>query len=206
MTAPTLCGGVCMVCVWVWVVCGCGGGGSDVELDAHLCRYTSVGAPNWGGRTPGSQTPGVPATLGLNVQMDGGRKMLQNCNKITPPSPLEHPVCGTKGKPTTFEELQLRDLHSYLRCLANGTRRTKNGHVHRDQELHLWESPQFSARLDHTREAARPAQQGRRSLCPATLVRQTVGPWESASAQRQEICTTLPKNWNWGISTVFCAV
>ena len=38
--------------------------------------YTSVGAPNWSGRTLGSQTPGVPATLGLNVQMDGGRKML----------------------------------------------------------------------------------------------------------------------------------
>ena len=51
---------------------GGGSGGSDVELDAHLCRYRSVGAPDWGGRTPGSQTPGVPATLGLNVQMDGG--------------------------------------------------------------------------------------------------------------------------------------
>ena len=53
-----------------------------VELDAHLCRYTSVGAPSWCGRTPASQTPGVPATLGLNVQMDGGRKMLQNCSKL----------------------------------------------------------------------------------------------------------------------------
>ena len=53
-----------------------------MELDACLCRYTSVGAPKWGGRTPGSQTPGVPATLGLNVQMDGGRKMLQNCSKL----------------------------------------------------------------------------------------------------------------------------
>ena len=61
---------------------GRGGRGSDVELDAHLCRYTSAGAPNWGGRTPGSQTPDVPATLGLNVQMVGGRKMLQNCSKL----------------------------------------------------------------------------------------------------------------------------
>ena len=61
---------------------GGGGGGSDVELDAHLCRYTSVGAPNWGGRTPGSQTPDVPTTLGLNVQMDGGGKMLQNSSKL----------------------------------------------------------------------------------------------------------------------------
>ena len=39
-------------------------------------------APNSGDRTPGSQTPGVPATLGLNAQMDGGRKMLQNCSKL----------------------------------------------------------------------------------------------------------------------------
>ena len=69
---------------WWWWWCGvvCCGGGSNVELNAHLCRYTSVGAPNQGGRTPGSQTPGVPATLGLNVQMDGGRKMLQNCSKL----------------------------------------------------------------------------------------------------------------------------
>ena len=48
---------------------GGGGGGADKML---------VDDPSPGGRTPGSQTPGVPATLGLNVQMDGGRKMLQN--------------------------------------------------------------------------------------------------------------------------------
>ena len=41
------------------------------------------------GRTPGSQTPGVPATLGLKVQMDGGRKMLQNCSKNTPSDALD---------------------------------------------------------------------------------------------------------------------
>ena len=54
-----------------------------------VCPYDiAAHAPNWGGRTPGSQTPGVPATLGLNVQMDGGRKMLQNCSKNTPPQHL----------------------------------------------------------------------------------------------------------------------
>ena len=51
-----------------------GGGGADVELDACLCRYMSVDAPNLGGRTLGSQTLGVSATLDLNIQMDGGRK------------------------------------------------------------------------------------------------------------------------------------
>ena len=40
-------------------------------------------ATNSGGRTSGSLTPGVPATLGLNVQEDGSRKMLQNCSKNT---------------------------------------------------------------------------------------------------------------------------
>ena len=38
--------------------------------------YESVEAAQKGGRTPGSQTPGVLATLGLRVQMDGSRKML----------------------------------------------------------------------------------------------------------------------------------
>ena len=63
-----------VVCVCGWVG---GGGGADVELDARLCRYTSVGAPNWGGGISGSQTPGVPATLGLHVQLDAVRKMLR---------------------------------------------------------------------------------------------------------------------------------
>ena len=78
---------------------GGGGGGADVELDACLCRYTSVGAPNWCGRTPRSQTPGVPATLDLNVQMDGGRKMLQNCSKITPPQHLNIPSTNESEAP-----------------------------------------------------------------------------------------------------------
>ena len=74
-----VCGEVCVLCV-----CGCGGRGggcSDVELDAHLCRYTSVGAPNWGGRDTwesDSWRPHHPGA-GLNIQMDGSRKMQQSC-------------------------------------------------------------------------------------------------------------------------------
>ena len=55
-----------VVVVRTWVV---NGGSLSMSQDA----------PNSGGRTPRSQTPGVPATLALNVQMDGGRKMQQNC-------------------------------------------------------------------------------------------------------------------------------
>ena len=54
----------------------------DVELDAHLCRYTSVGATNWGGRTPGSQDSRRPRHPGHQRPDDGGRKMLQNCSKL----------------------------------------------------------------------------------------------------------------------------
>ena len=57
----------------------------------HVFVHTrSVGAPNWSGRTPESQTPGVPAIhepsttnscwpsrAGLDVQLDGARKMPQ---------------------------------------------------------------------------------------------------------------------------------
>ena len=55
---------------------GCGGCGTDVELDAHLCRYTSVGAPNWCGRTPGSLTPDVLATLSPRQPTDVGHQGL----------------------------------------------------------------------------------------------------------------------------------
>ena len=40
----------------------CGGCGADVMLDMCVCPYIPAHAPNSGGRTPGSQTPGVPAT------------------------------------------------------------------------------------------------------------------------------------------------
>ena len=55
----------------------CGGGcGADEALTTMCFPYHRKRA-----RWQGSQTRGVPATLGLNVQMDGGRKMLQNCSK-----------------------------------------------------------------------------------------------------------------------------
>ena len=63
---------------------GGGGGGADEMLHWCVSPYHCTVAPNWGGRTLGSQTPSVPATLGLNVQMDGGRNMLQNCSKLSP--------------------------------------------------------------------------------------------------------------------------
>ena len=58
--------------------------------DARVRPHTSVGAPNWSARTPESQTPGVAATnepsttnscwpsrAGLDVQLDGVRKLPQ---------------------------------------------------------------------------------------------------------------------------------
>ena len=40
-----------------------------MKLQWCVYPYHCTVAPNWGGRTPGSQTPGVPAALDLNVQM-----------------------------------------------------------------------------------------------------------------------------------------
>ena len=69
-----------------------GGEGADVGRQRKISvDKPSQDAPNSGDRTPGSQTPGVPATLGLNVQTDGGRKMLRNCSKI-PPDALDRDV------------------------------------------------------------------------------------------------------------------
>ena len=49
--------GVCCgaVCVWCW---WCGRCADDMSLSIHHRGHAS----NWGGRTPGSLTPGVPAT------------------------------------------------------------------------------------------------------------------------------------------------
>ena len=80
-------------------------------------------APGWGGRTPGSQTPGVSATLGLNVQMDGVRKMLQNCSKLplndaTMPTPL----LQTKMSTSSGDELNMGHFHCCNRlCMITGT-------------------------------------------------------------------------------------
>ena len=47
--------------------------GQDV-MTMSLSIPSHERAPNWGHRTPGTQTPGVPATLCFNVPKDGGRK------------------------------------------------------------------------------------------------------------------------------------
>ena len=43
-----------------------GGGGADEMKMTCLCRYATTHATNWGDRTPGSPTPGVPATRALD--------------------------------------------------------------------------------------------------------------------------------------------
>ena len=53
---------------------GCGG----------VCPSMPTGAPS-SGKTPGSQTPGVLATLALDVQLDGVRKMPPKWGETTPP-------------------------------------------------------------------------------------------------------------------------
>ena len=65
-----------------------GGGGADARLMTCVVPYATADAPNWGDRTPGSQTPGVPATLGLDVQLDGIRKMsVKRANPHLRPTP-----------------------------------------------------------------------------------------------------------------------
>ena len=69
-----------------------------------------------------------------------------------------------------------------------------------------------TATVTTTWEVARPAQQGRRS--PRSRTGPGESPWSAEQQDRgnrplhqdREICTTLSKNCNWGISTVFCAV
>ena len=60
---------------WWWLWCR-----HDV-MTMSLAIPSHRHATNQGGRTPGSQIPDVPATLGLNVQLDGVRKMLHFCSR-----------------------------------------------------------------------------------------------------------------------------
>ena len=55
----------------------------ETRVSVHARTYR-------GGRSPGSQTPGDPATLGLNVQMDGGRKCKTAANYPSSPPEADH--------------------------------------------------------------------------------------------------------------------
>ena len=97
------------------------------------------------------------------------------------------------------------------RCLANGTRRTNNGHVHSAQELHLWESPEFSARLDHhlgrlydlhNKDVDHFVQQQWNLFGPTNSLDHGKRPLH----HDRKSARPCPRNCNWGISTVLCAV
>ena len=120
--------------------------GRDVN-DVSLAITHHVHAPNWSGRTPGSQTPGVPATPSPRQRRTLRHRGLKNghsrpagrsaknaakCCKITPPQNLnilsmnrsEAPPgeagnlsLHITGTSTTAKELHLRHLHSFLQCL-----------------------------------------------------------------------------------------
>ena len=65
---------------------GGGGGGADQVLMTCICRYDiAAHAPNSGGRTPGSQTPGVPATRHSTSSWTECEKCLKNEAKIPIP-------------------------------------------------------------------------------------------------------------------------
>ena len=95
-----------------------------VVVHACLCRYTLVDAPNWGGRTPGSQTPGVNDTLGLNVQKDGGRKMLQTCSKL--------PLIAATRVPATVAKKNVHKLRRRTESEALDCRNPTSLQDHRD--------------------------------------------------------------------------
>ena len=93
------------VCVWGMVCVGGGVGNMTIVFFLE----TPMRASNFGGRTPGSQIPGVPATpepsmtknssssrahLALNVPTDGARQMPQLRASITGTSATCSPNCN----------------------------------------------------------------------------------------------------------------
>ena len=96
-----------------------------------------------GGRTPGRQTPGVPATLGLNVQEDGGRK---NARKTGENPYIAVTTCGEQQRCPLISARNCQELHLsvYLSLLrrrmsTNSGDELKLRHLHcqrRDLSLH----------------------------------------------------------------------
>ena len=78
--------------VWCGVVWGGRGGRRGVVVVVQTLLFdmnvsplhADALAPGWCGRTPGSQTPGVPTTLGLNVHLDGVRKHAEFLKQNSP--------------------------------------------------------------------------------------------------------------------------
>ena len=123
---------------------GGGGGGADPVLMTCVYPYDiAAHAPNSGGRSPGSQTPGDPATLGAlddeelfivegsknwrstPAQPGGARKMPQ-MRRNPPPHSEDLVDEATANKHNRdighlFTKLQLRNLHGILYCLNHGT-------------------------------------------------------------------------------------
>ena len=185
-----------MVCVCGWG----GGGGADPVLMTCVYPYDiAAHASNWDGRTPGSLTPGVPATpsprrrrtrrhrgLKNGHSRPAGRsaKNVAKYGKIANPHNLnilsmnrsEAPP-GTAGNlslhftatSTNMQELQLRHLHGILQCLGHPGLSLHNDR-HVKHDL-------------HNRGIGYPS-----TYCNwgTSMVFRPTGPWGSDSAARKE--------------------
>ena len=164
----------------------CGGGGSDARLMTCVFPNAIVDAPNWGGRTPGSQTPGVPATpsprrrrtlrhrgLKNGHSRPAGRsaKKATKCGKITPPQNLNIlSMNSSEAPPGTAGKLSLHE-HSDVHNLVE----LRHGHLSLHTRACQQPCPELNdcnvgARLSSPRlhSATGPAQQGHRSPCQCT--------------------------------------
>ena len=93
-----LCVCVCVVRVW----CVCGGGGSDKTLTTMCFPYRRSHAPNSGDRTPGGQTPGVPATLSpRQPTLVGHRGLPPGTRRPSGRSPKHGAFLRKKGVPSS---------------------------------------------------------------------------------------------------------
>ena len=103
-----------------------------VVLTRHSRRcvfpYRRRRAPNWSGRTPGSQTPGVPATPSPRQRRTLRHRGLENGHS-RPDGRRAKNAAKCSKSPLDSEDLvdepqlqmQLRNLHGILYCLNHGT-------------------------------------------------------------------------------------
>ena len=161
-------------------MCG-GGGGADEMLMTCLCRYATTHASSWGDRTPGSQTPGVPATPSPRQRRTLRRRGLKNghsrpagrsakkaakCGKITPPQNLNIlSVNSSEAPPGTAGNLSLHehsDIHNRRRAVSAAQRRH---HQERHRGSHVTDRDCPTPRLRLRRETW-PLPREWRLLCP----------------------------------------
>ena len=124
----------CVLWLVLWCWCCVGGVGADVVYATCLCRCAPTHATNSGGRIPGSQAPGVPATRASTSGWTEAEKC-RILQRKTQPAPPPRPPFKMMATPRLIDLIPLRELIRSSK-LHKGRRHRPNLHHHHHHHHH----------------------------------------------------------------------